>query len=96
MRLRTLRRDAPSRCPRARSVDLPAVRYRTRGEKLAYLTRQGVIPPEWSDIAPDFAEAEAEEEPGDPAEDIVREIVGTFILLSIWRLSPSPRCAKTS
>jgi len=45
---------------------------------LAYLTRQGVVPPEWSGVEPDFAEPEDQEEPDDPAEEIVREIVGAL------------------
>jgi hypothetical protein len=36
---------------------LPLLRCRTRGEMLAYLTRQGAVPQEWSGIEPDFAEA---------------------------------------
>ncbi len=57
---------------------LPLFRCRTRGEMLAYLTRQGVVPPEWSGVEPDFAEPEDQEEPDDPAEEIVREIVGAL------------------
>lgn len=58
---------------------LPLLRCRTRGEMLAYLKRQGVIPREWSDIDPNFAETEAEEDDvDDRAEEIVREIIGTL------------------
>jgi len=64
---------------RALAVSIfPLLRCRTRGEMLAYLTRQGAVPPEWSDIEASFAEADADEEVEAATEEIVREIVGTL------------------
>lgn len=58
---------------------LPLIRCRTRGEMLAYLRRQGVIPPDWSDFETNVVEAEeGKEEAGDPTEEIVREIIGSL------------------
>ena len=55
---------------------LPLLRCRTRGEMLAYLIRQGSVPPEWSGIEPEFPESEPEDEPATRAEAIVRELIG--------------------
>lgn len=55
---------------------LPLLRCRTKAEMRAYLTRQGVNPPEWSNVPLDLDGADPQDETEARTEEIVRELVG--------------------